>query len=118
MSDNIPEHMVDGFNKLLSDGDVFELEEVINKMKTYYHDKTQGEVASESNKRQPQQQEQPSPQDYGRTLSSSPEYQELVSIASEVLSTDEIQKYDALINSGDVGMMSRAVSWLSKRINE
>ena len=113
MTDNLPPNMIDGYNRLLSEGNVVELEEVLNKMTTFYNEKTQG-VSAPVNKRQQQQN-----QGNGfEQLASSPEYKQLIGIAAEVLSNDEIHKYDALVNSGDPELISRAVSWLSKRIHE
>lgn len=117
MSDNIPEQMINSYNRLLSEGNVVELEEVLNKMTTYYNEKTQGVTAPEVNKRQPKQQPQEDLVSF-EELAASPQYQQMIEIASQVLSTQEIEKYDAIMNSGDHTLMSRAVTWLGNRINE
>ena len=44
-------------------------------------------------------------------------YQELISWAANALSEEQIQEYDDIMNSGDVGAMEEAVRWLYEQFS-
>lgn len=100
-ADNLPEHIIDGYNNLFIEGNVDELAEVVTALYTNYL----------------QNQDKVAPANYFEKIANSPKYRDLISTAQQVLSPNEIEKYNAIMNSGDEQYIIKAVQWLTNRLS-
>lgn len=109
-ANNFPEHIVDGFNQLIAAGDIENLQDIIPKMWNYYQ---QDSDAVQSPRRsQPSQQ----PENDFSHIAESEQYQDMILRASQILTNEEIHKYDTVMNSGDRQLMSKAIKWLNNKV--